>query len=115
MKYQSVCHFNLHQKHGQMFGRTLKLSIAKDNGRCVEFEKKREYPDKQRCYECGKDGHLSYQCPENVLGHREPPPKKNNKKHRRGDIANPIINTPNHDEYKYNDVVNMFDSYNFTP
>lgn len=81
-----------------MFGRTLKLSIAKDNGRSVEFVKKREYPDKQRCYECGEEGHLSYQCPENVLGHREPPQKKSNKKNHRTDITNPITNAPCLDE-----------------
>lgn len=60
-----------------MFGRTLKASLAKDNGRSTEFIKKRKYADKQRCYECGAvDGHLSYKCPVNVLGGREPPPKK---------------------------------------
>lgn len=94
-----------------MFGRTLKLSIANDNGRSVEFGKKREYPDKQRCYECGKDGHLSYECPDNVLGHREPPKKKNNKESRQRDITNPINNAPNLDEVRYNEVVNIFDQF----
>lgn len=61
-----------------MFGRTLKLSIAKDNGRSTEFNSKRIYDDKQRCYECGQDGHLSYKCPVNVLGNRDIPPKKYN-------------------------------------
>jgi len=27
-----------------------------------------------------EDGHLSYQCPNNQLGDREPPPKKDKKK-----------------------------------
>lgn len=64
-----------------MFGRTIKLSIAKDNGRSTEFDAKRIYPDKQRCYECGVEGHLSYQCPVNVLGNREPPKKQSKNKH----------------------------------
>ena len=59
----------------QMFGRELKSSIAKDNGRSEEFIRKRTYPDKSRCYECGETGHLSYQCPENALGSRAPPEK----------------------------------------
>lgn len=29
-----------------------------------------------RCYECGEPGHLSYSCPTNLLGDREPPKKK---------------------------------------
>nr|XP_019541471.2 zinc finger CCHC-type and RNA-binding motif-containing protein 1-like [Aedes albopictus] len=57
----------------QMFGRTLKVSIAKDNGKTDEFAKRREYPDKSRCYECGEQGHLSYKCPRNVLGDKSPP------------------------------------------
>ena len=36
-----------------MFGRTLKVSIAKDNGRAAEFIRRKEYKDKSRCYECG--------------------------------------------------------------
>lgn len=60
-----------------MFGRKLKASLAKDNGRSGEFIKKRKYTEKRRCYECGAiDGHLSYKCPVNVLGGRDPPPKK---------------------------------------
>lgn len=43
----------------QLNGRTLKCSIAVDNGRTKEFIKRREYPDKSRCYECGEEGHLS--------------------------------------------------------
>lgn len=60
----------------EMFGRTLKASIASDNGRSAEFIRRRDYPDKSKCYECGEEGHLSYQCPQNVLGERQPPPKK---------------------------------------
>ncbi|KAB7500848.1 Zinc finger CCHC-type and RNA-binding motif-containing protein 1 [Armadillidium nasatum] len=60
----------------EIFGRTLRANIAKDNGRAPEFIRRREYPDKSRCYECGEGGHLSYSCPKNILGEREPPPKK---------------------------------------
>lgn len=54
-------------------GRTLSASIAADNGRAAEFIKKRVYKDKSKCYECGEDGHLSYECPRNRLGIRERP------------------------------------------
>ncbi|XP_065079185.1 zinc finger CCHC-type and RNA-binding motif-containing protein 1-like [Ochlerotatus camptorhynchus] len=60
----------------EMFGRTLKASIAKDNGKGDEFGQRREYPDKSRCYECGEQGHLSYKCPRNVLGDKSPPRAK---------------------------------------
>ncbi|XP_060533521.1 zinc finger CCHC-type and RNA-binding motif-containing protein 1-like isoform X1 [Cylas formicarius] len=60
----------------EMFGRVLKASIAKDNGRATEFIRRKDYPDKTRCYECGELGHLSYKCEENLLGERDPPPKK---------------------------------------
>lgn len=36
----------------EMFGRTLKCSIAKDNGRAPEFIKRKIYKDKSYCYEC---------------------------------------------------------------
>lgn len=65
----------------QLFDREWKASIAKDNGRAEEFTQRRNYPDKSRCYECGEFGHLSYKCPKNALGSREPPMK--NKKHKR--------------------------------
>lgn len=47
-----------------------------DNGRSTEFIRRREYPDKSQCWECGEEGHLSYQCSQNTLGPRAPPPKK---------------------------------------
>lgn len=64
----------------QMFGRTIKCNVAKDNGRASEFIRRRTYPDKSRCYECGDSGHLSFKCPRNLLGDREPPKKKKKKK-----------------------------------
>lgn len=63
----------------QLFDRTIKCVIAKDNGRTAEFIKKKEYPDKSYCYECMEYGHLSYNCPNNFLGKREPPIKKEKK------------------------------------
>ncbi|VUZ51042.1 unnamed protein product [Hymenolepis diminuta] len=62
----------------EILGRTVKASIAVDNGRATEFIRRREYPDKSRCYECGETGHLSYVCPKNLLGARPRP--VNNKK-----------------------------------
>eukprot|EP00118_Oscarella_pearsei_P015345 m.137976 g.137976 ORF g.137976 m.137976 type:complete len:222 (+) comp38233_c0_seq14:34-699(+) len=66
----------------EMFGRTLKCSVAKDNGRAADFIKRKSYPDKSRCYECGEEGHLSYECPKNALGERERPKKKERKRRR---------------------------------
>ncbi|XP_043525885.1 zinc finger CCHC-type and RNA-binding motif-containing protein 1-like isoform X2 [Frieseomelitta varia] len=57
-------------------GRTVKSSIAVDNGRSTEFIRRRDYPDKSQCYECGEEGHLSYNCRNNTLGPRNPPLKK---------------------------------------
>ncbi|KAJ3612067.1 hypothetical protein NHX12_020344 [Muraenolepis orangiensis] len=37
----------------QLFGRTVKASIAVDNGRTTEFIRRRNYQDKTKCYECG--------------------------------------------------------------
>lgn len=68
----------------EMFGRTIKCNIAKDNGRTTEFIKRKNYPDKSKCYECGDEGHLSYKCPKNLLGEREPPPKKERKRKKNG-------------------------------
>ncbi|XP_061405023.1 LOW QUALITY PROTEIN: zinc finger CCHC-type and RNA-binding motif-containing protein 1 [Lethenteron reissneri] len=71
----------------ELFGRTLKASIAVDNGRASEFIRRRTYTDKSRCYECGEDGHLSYICPKNVLGERDPPKKKEKKKKKKLDAT----------------------------
>ncbi|XP_020279552.1 zinc finger CCHC-type and RNA-binding motif-containing protein 1-like [Pseudomyrmex gracilis] len=60
----------------EILGRTVKSSIAVDNGRSTEFIRHRDYPDKSQCYECGQEGHLSYCCNNNMLGPRKPPPKK---------------------------------------
>ncbi|KAK8939428.1 Zinc finger CCCH domain-containing protein 42 [Platanthera guangdongensis] len=57
-------------------GRTISVSIAADNGRAAEFIRRRVYKDKSRCYECGEQGHLSYECPRNQLGPRERPNPK---------------------------------------
>ncbi|NWI55474.1 ZCRB1 protein, partial [Calyptomena viridis] len=64
----------------QLFGRVIKASIAIDNGRAAEFIRRRNYFDKSKCYECGEAGHLSYACPKNMLGEREPPKKKEKKR-----------------------------------
>lgn len=72
-----------HAVSSQMFGRRLKSSIAVDNGRSAEFIRRRNYPDKKRCYECGDEGHLSYACSKNALGDREPPPKKERKRKKK--------------------------------
>ncbi|XP_068572847.1 zinc finger CCHC-type and RNA-binding motif-containing protein 1 isoform X2 [Cebidichthys violaceus] len=69
----------------QLFGRTVKASIAVDNGRATEFIKRRNYTDKTKCYECGDTGHLSYACPKNILGEREPPKKKEKKKKKKAE------------------------------
>ncbi|KAM3858843.1 zinc finger CCHC-type and RNA-binding motif-containing protein 1 [Diretmus argenteus] len=67
----------------QLFGRTVSASIAIDNGRATEFIRRRNYTDKTKCYECGDVGHLSYACPKNMLGEREPPKKKEKKKKKK--------------------------------
>eukprot|EP00116_Pleurobrachia_bachei_P004662 sb/3464924/ len=64
----------------QLFGRTLHCSIAKDNGRTREFIRRKEYPEKNSCYECGEMGHLSYKCTQNVLGERKRPRRKKRKR-----------------------------------
>ncbi|KAM9312646.1 zinc finger CCHC-type and RNA-binding motif-containing protein 1-like [Gastrophryne carolinensis] len=73
----------------QLFGRMLKASIAIDNGRAAEFIRRRNYTDKSRCYECGDTGHLSYACPKNMLGDREPPQKKEKKRRKKMDEEPP--------------------------
>ncbi|XP_020597349.1 U11/U12 small nuclear ribonucleoprotein 31 kDa protein [Phalaenopsis equestris] len=68
-----------------LYGRTISASIAADNGRAAEFIRRRVYKDKSRCYECGKEGHLSYECPRNQLGARERPnPKRMRRVAQRG-------------------------------
>uniref|UniRef100_A0A6I8N451 Zinc finger CCHC-type and RNA binding motif containing 1 n=1 Tax=Ornithorhynchus anatinus TaxID=9258 RepID=A0A6I8N451_ORNAN len=67
----------------QLFGRVIKASIAIDNGRAAEFIRRRNYFDKSKCYECGETGHLSYACPKNMLGEREPPKKREKKKKKK--------------------------------
>ncbi|XP_025834750.1 zinc finger CCHC-type and RNA-binding motif-containing protein 1 isoform X2 [Agrilus planipennis] len=81
----------------ELFGRTLKASIANDNGRSTEFIRKRVYPDKSFCYECGAEGHLSYRCDKNLLGDREPPPKKAKKKAKKSDSSS--ISHPDECQY----------------
>ncbi|XP_045114984.1 zinc finger CCHC-type and RNA-binding motif-containing protein 1-like [Portunus trituberculatus] len=82
-----------------LFGRTVKASIAKDNGRAPEFIRRREYPDKSRCYECGEFGHLSYACPNNLLGDREPPKKKSKKRKKEAESkANKFCKSGDTDE-----------------
>uniref|UniRef100_A0A5F9DF68 Zinc finger CCHC-type and RNA-binding motif-containing protein 1 n=1 Tax=Oryctolagus cuniculus TaxID=9986 RepID=A0A5F9DF68_RABIT len=67
----------------QLFGRVIKASIAIDNGRAAEFIQRWNYFNKSKCYECGESGHLSYACPKNMLGEREPPKKKEKKKKKK--------------------------------
>ncbi|XP_058130721.1 zinc finger CCHC-type and RNA-binding motif-containing protein 1-like [Anopheles ziemanni] len=67
----------------QMFGRTVKASIAKDNGKSADNAQRKHYPDKSRCFECGDEGHLSYSCPKNVLGSRTPPRKSGGNRAKR--------------------------------
>ncbi|XP_070559019.1 zinc finger CCHC-type and RNA-binding motif-containing protein 1-like [Ptychodera flava] len=69
----------------ELFGRRLTCKIATDNGRASDFIRRRDYPDKSRCYECGEVGHLSYKCPKNALGEREQPKKKKKKDKRNQD------------------------------
>jgi len=69
-----TCTEAVHNK--EMYGRTLRATLAKDNGRSGEFSKRRTYTAELRCFECGSEGHVSYNCPVNVLGIRIPPPKR---------------------------------------
>lgn len=48
----------LHVHVSQLFGRTVKASIAIDNGRATEFIRRRNYTDKSKCYECGVSANL---------------------------------------------------------
>lgn len=63
--------------HSQMFGRTIRASIAKDNGKSGEYQERKTYSSNQFCFECQEEGHVSYKCPKNVLGIRDKPtPRK---------------------------------------
>lgn len=78
---QFVSRHDAHDAAAQMDGkvlngRTLAASIAADNGRAPEFIRKRVYRDTDRCFECGEQGHLSYDCPRNQLGPRQRPEPK---------------------------------------
>jgi U11/U12 small nuclear ribonucleoprotein SNRNP31 len=76
----------------EVMGRVIKCSIAKDNGRAQEFNARRNYSDKSRCYECGSFGHLSYNCVKNSLGDRIPlKKKKKNKKFDNKLKTNPFV------------------------
>lgn len=66
-----------------MFGRTLKASVAKDNGKSGDYQSRKTYSTNSFCFECQEEGHFSYQCPKNVLGIREPPAKVDNNKKRK--------------------------------
>ncbi|KAK3247112.1 hypothetical protein CYMTET_43380 [Cymbomonas tetramitiformis] len=68
-------------------GRKLQVRFAKDNGRAPDFIKRREYPDKSHCYECGESGHLSYKCPRNTLGDRERPATAKKKRRAEKNMA----------------------------
>ncbi|XP_069620848.1 zinc finger CCHC-type and RNA-binding motif-containing protein 1 isoform X1 [Ranitomeya imitator] len=82
----------------QLFGRVIRASIAIDNGRAAEFIRRRNYTDKSRCYECGDPGHLSYACPKNMLGDREPPQKKEKKRKRRVEVEEVVEDEQSEDE-----------------
>jgi U11/U12 small nuclear ribonucleoprotein SNRNP31 len=76
----------------EVMGRVINCSIAKDNGRAQEFNARRNYSDKSRCYECGDFGHLSYNCLKNSLGDRIPlKKKKKNKKSDNKLKTNPFV------------------------
>ena len=68
--------------------------MAKDNGRTREFIRRKDYPDKTRCFECGEYGHLSFKCVKNVLGERKRPRKK---KRKRGEKKEEVDNYFNPD------------------
>ncbi|XP_040266784.1 zinc finger CCHC-type and RNA-binding motif-containing protein 1 [Bufo bufo] len=82
----------------QLFGRLIKASIAIDNGRAAEFIRRKNYTDKSRCYECGDTGHLSYACPKNMLGDREPPQKKEKKRKRNAEIEEVVEDEQSEEE-----------------
>ncbi|CAF1019453.1 unnamed protein product [Rotaria magnacalcarata] len=82
----------------ELHGRIVKCSLAIDNGRTREFIRKREYPDKTKCFECGETGHLSYVCPKNTLGNRIVPIKKRKKIKSKIQVAAPNDSDSNESE-----------------
>ncbi|XP_062153970.1 U11/U12 small nuclear ribonucleoprotein 31 kDa protein [Alnus glutinosa] len=54
---------------------TISASIATDNDHAPKFIKKHVYKDKSRCYECGEEGHMSYECPKSLGPQDYPCPK----------------------------------------
>ncbi|KAI5253942.1 Zinc Finger Cchc-Type And Rna-Binding Motif-Containing Protein 1 [Manis pentadactyla] len=75
--------FTKYGKVVKLFGRVICASIAIDTGRAAEVIRHHSYFNKSQCCECGKSGHLSYACPKNMLGEREPPKKKEKKKKKK--------------------------------
>ncbi|KAG7377857.1 putative E3 ubiquitin-protein ligase HTD2 [Phytophthora pseudosyringae] len=90
-------------------GMTLAVSLGRDNGRSREFAKKRKYTTSQRCFECGELGHVSYECPRNVLGTRERPVTTGGKSSRKNLKKKKKKFDPHERAHYFNDegVVNM--------
>lgn len=90
-------------------GMTLAVSLSRDNGRAKEFTKKRKYTTSQRCFECGELGHVSYDCPSNVLGSRERPAVTSGKSSRKNLKKKKKKFDPHERVHYFNDqgVVNM--------
>ena len=83
-------------------GFQLKCSLSKDNGRSSEFSSKRNSKKNAAstlCFECGQDGHMSYECPKNVLGKRER--EHNHHKHPRRLKTNEHKNKRKRKVYKF--------------
>ncbi|KAG1687003.1 hypothetical protein DVH05_005743 [Phytophthora capsici] len=93
----------------QLEGMTLAVSLSRDNGRSREFAKKRKYTTSQRCFECGELGHVSYECPRNVLGTRERPVATGGKSSRKNLKKKKKKFDPHERVHYFNDdgVVNM--------
>ncbi|KAI0988128.1 hypothetical protein GJ496_008807 [Pomphorhynchus laevis] len=67
-------YFAVKTLNGSKIGdRTVRCDIAIDNGRSVEFpcNKRNHCQNKRKCFECRKEGHISYNCPNNQLGERK--------------------------------------------